>query len=210
MAEENNAQNAGEPKGDGEKGKESQVDMSQVLARLQSLETERDAWKKNEQGYQRVVNEQKTRIEALETEKMTEKQRADYEREKARAEIETSKAALARERLELDKMRLMGELKVPQEFAPFVAGKDASEMQVNMTNFMKAFNDAVNKGVQQKLVTSGEKQNVQSGEQQQPNSEGNIDEWKKAWAMKPGREKDEALRKLFESLKGQGVNVYTG
>jgi hypothetical protein len=210
MADETTTQNVGKPEGDGEKGKESQVDFAQVIERLKSLETERDAWKKNEQGYQRVVNEQKTKIETLETEKMTEKQRAEYEMQKSRDEIASTKAALARERLELDKIRLMGELKVPQDFAPFVAGKDANEMQVNMTNFMKVFNDAVNKGVQQKLVKSGETQNLTTGEQQQTNSASNLDEWKKVWAMKPGKEKDDAMRKMFESLKGQDINVYTG
>jgi predicted ATPase len=85
-------------------------------------------------------------------------------------------------------------------------------MQVNMTNFMKVFNDAVNKGVQQKLVKSGETQNLTTGEKQEP---ADVREriraaMEKIKLMKPGKEKDEAFKKMFEMTVGIDVDTYIG
>lgn len=168
MSDEQATQNAETQNENGEKGNEQQVDMNQVIERLKTLETQRDAWKKNEQGYQRVVNEQKTKIEELETEKMTERQRAEYEKKKAEDEIRLAREEVAREKRELTRVKLLGELNVPQHCAQLIADvDDAEKLRSAIKDFMDGYQKDVLAGINKKLGESGGEATAQTGDQAQ-------------------------------------------
>jgi hypothetical protein len=92
--------------------------------------------------------------EKLKKEKMNEKEKAEYEFAKQRAELEAKSREVAEATLRLSKHTILGEKSIPLEFAQYIGGSTEDEIKTNADTFLKHFNEAVGKGVAERLAGS--------------------------------------------------------
>lgn len=154
--------------------------------------------------YSRKLKEVEAEKEEIQKQSMSEKERAAFELEQSRKKNAETAAELSRRELALERATIINEMAIPKDLAQYVQGKDGNEIRVNAANMMKAVEDRVLKIVNERLATSGE--TPRTGNEPAPQA-GDKTGWEKAWAMKPGPEKDAAIAKLFETLKGQQIGT---
>lgn len=86
--------------------------------------------------------------------KMTAKEKQDAERAKADRELAEAQAALNRERLEFQATKLLAEKGLPIDFAPHLVADDAEGTKAAIDAFEKAFKEAVQEAVTDKLKSN--------------------------------------------------------
>jgi hypothetical protein len=91
-------------------------------------------------------------VEKLQKEKMSEKERAEFELAKKEAELETRGREVAEAISRLSKMKLMAEKQIPAEFADYIQGASEEEIIASIDTFTQRFDKAVGERVQQTLT----------------------------------------------------------
>ena len=89
--------------------------------------------------------------EAEKLAKMSEEERAKLEMDKMKAEFEAEKAQFQKEKLEIAATKILSKEGLPVDFAPLLLGEDAEATKTNIDAFKGAFQDAVEKAVEDKL-----------------------------------------------------------
>lgn len=89
--------------------------------------------------------------EAEKLAKMSEEDRAKLEMEKMKAEFDAEKIKFQQEKLELEATKILGKEGLPVDFAPLLLGENAEETKANIDSFKSAFQEAVEKSVEDKL-----------------------------------------------------------
>ena len=192
--------------GDEQTTEEQKVDdLSKVMGRLDSLESERSAWKKNEVGLHEAINKLKSDNEELQKESMSEKDRSKFELERERKKNVETAAELAQRELALERANIITELSIPKDLALFVQGKDQTDILSNAKSLMLTFNDAVLKEVNRKLATDGGPE-PQTGDGKTPTGAYDGTAMQKIHDMPPGPDKDAAYEKAFTSIGADLMN----
>jgi DNA repair exonuclease SbcCD ATPase subunit len=149
------------------------------------LEQIKAAQSGSDRAYQEAAKKAKdleAENEKLKKEKMSEKEKAEYEMAKSRAELEVKSREVAEATLRLSKMRIFGEKNVSLEFADYIGGSNEEEIKTNLDTFLKRFDDAVQKRVNEKL---GNTKPPESGVTPLP---ANLpDDWRKLESMYQGK-----------------------
>lgn len=101
--------------------------------------------------------------EKLKKEKMTEKERVEFELAKQKAEIEAKEREVHDATLHLSKVRLLGAKKLPLEFADFVTGANEAELEAKLDTLNKLVESEVGRRIQEKLL-SGKKPEAQQAD----------------------------------------------
>lgn len=122
-------------------GQEPRVTVEELMAQIDQL-------RKTQSGIDRSYSEAAKRAKELEAEneklkkeKMSEKERAEFEIAKQKAELEAKAREVADATLRLSKVRLMGENQIPLEYADYITGANDEEI----TNSIKTFNERIEK-----------------------------------------------------------------
>jgi DNA repair exonuclease SbcCD ATPase subunit len=126
---------------------------------VKTLQEQLDAVKRAQAGSDKAYSEaEKKRIaleselEKLRKEKMSEKERADFEIAKERAEVEKQKREVADATLRFSKMQILAQKNIALDFADYISGSSEDEISKNADTFVKRFNDAVGKGIDERLA----------------------------------------------------------
>jgi len=90
--------------------------------------------------------------EKLKKEKMTEKERADFEIAKQKAELEAQRKEVADATLRLAKARLMAENKLDPKYEKYIDGANDEEILNSIKEFSKDLDELVGSRVNEKLV----------------------------------------------------------
>jgi flagellar biosynthesis GTPase FlhF len=143
---------------------EGNVDGTQSAAQsgaddVNALRAELEQIKKAQAGSDRAYQEAAKKAAALEAEKealikekMSEKEKAEYEFKRQREELEAQKREVSEATLRLLTMKVIAEKGIPAELADYVRGSNEEEIKNSADTLLKRFSDAVGKGVNDKLV----------------------------------------------------------
>jgi len=90
-------------------------------------------------------------VEKLRKEKMSEKEKAEYEIARQKAEIEQQKREVAEATLHLSKVRIMGSKGVDLDYLEYITGNSEEEITKSIDTFNKRVDSLVAKRVAEKL-----------------------------------------------------------
>lgn len=151
---------------DGEtKVAETVVPAQDAAVDVKTLQDQLDSIKRAQAGSDKAYQEaEKKRIaleselEKLRKEKMSEKERADFEIAKERAEVEKQKREVAEATLRFSKMQILAQKNIALDFADYIGGSSEDEISKNADTFVKRFNEAVGKGIDERLAGTAKPQ----------------------------------------------------
>lgn len=146
MAEEINAN--GEPT---EKAADPVVDTKALAEQLEQI---KKAQAGSDKAYQETMKQKsalEAELEKLKKEKMSEKEKAEYEIARQRSELDAKAKEVAVATLGLIKHKVLGEKNVPIDLAEYISGNDEAEIRTNADTFLKRFDEAVGKRVNERL-----------------------------------------------------------
>jgi hypothetical protein len=83
---------------------------------------------------------------------MSEKERADFELAKERAEVEKGKREVAEATLRFSKMQILAAKNISLDFADYINGSSEEEISKAADTFTKRFSEAVGKGIDERLA----------------------------------------------------------
>lgn len=121
---------------------------------IKEIEQIKRAQAGSDKAYQETAKQKsalEAELEKIKKERMSEKEKAEYELAQKQAALEAKEREVAEATLRFSKMRLLGEKSVPLEFAEYIHGANEDEVSKNIDTFLKHFNEAVRKGVDEKL-----------------------------------------------------------
>ena len=126
---------------------------------VHALQEQLDAIKRAQAGSDKAYQDAAKKASALEAEneklkkeKMSEKEKADYELKQKEQQLEIKSREVAEASLRFSKMQILSAKAIPLEFAEYIGGNTEDEISTNADTFTKRFNEAVGKGVEAKLV----------------------------------------------------------
>jgi len=131
-----------------------EVDPKALMEQLEAL---RKAQSGSDKAYQEAAKKAaslQAEVEKLQKEKMSEKERAEFELAKKEAELETRGREVAEAISRLSKMKLMAEKQIPAEFADYIQGVSEDEIIASIDTFTQRFDKAVGERVQQTLTST--------------------------------------------------------
>ena len=128
--------------------------IEELAAKLEQITRAQSGSDKAYQEAAKKAKELEAENEALKKEKMTEKERAEFELAKQRAEIEAKSREVAEATLRLAKVRLMGESGIPLEYADYISGNNDQEIANSIKTFNERIDKLVGERVNKKLITS--------------------------------------------------------
>jgi len=129
-----------------------QVDVKALTEQLDHIKQAQAGSDKAYQEAARKAMALEAELEKMRKEKMSEKEKAEYEIKQKEIQLEQKSREVAEATLRFSKMQVLGEKKVPLEFAEYIGGANEDEIRVNADTFLKRFNEAVGKGVTEKLA----------------------------------------------------------
>ncbi len=149
--------------------------------------------------YSGRLKEKETELDELKKEKMSAAQLAKYEAEQRDKELVDKTAKLAERELALDKASVIADLEVPKDLAPFVTGDSKETILSSAKALMDTFAKEVLKGVEKKLIDSGDPPEV-GDDIVLPTNLAELDAMGlKVNAMSPGPERDKADAVFLEA-----------
>lgn len=123
-------------------------DVEKLVERLDSLEADRENYKKNEAGLQRTITDLKTKLEEKERESETAEERLERKlREFEQKEQEYEKKQNTYE-MTLTKRDVMDELGIPSKFAGRIYGNTADEIRKDAEEFARIYAEDLKSGVE--------------------------------------------------------------
>lgn len=137
-----------------EKASETVVDVKALAEQLEQIKKAQAGSDKAYQEAARKAAELAAENEKLKKEKMSEKERAEFEFAKKNAELEAKSREVAEATLRLSKMKLMGEKGVDMEYAEYIKGNSEEEIAQSIETFTKRLDKLVAERVEKKLGAS--------------------------------------------------------
>ena len=138
---------------------ETVVPAQDTAVDVKALQEKLDAVTRAQAGSDKAYSEAEKKrlsleseLEKLRKEKMSEKERADFEIAKERAEVEKQKREVAEATLRFSKMQILAQKNIALDFADYIGGSSEDEISKNADTFIKRFNDAVGKGIDERLA----------------------------------------------------------
>jgi hypothetical protein len=111
-----------------------------------ALKTAQEKW---ELDYKAKLELEKA--EAAKLAKMSEADKAQALLDKSKLELETREKSLAQKELKLETINILNDKKLPITFADILLGEDADKTKANVDTFDKAFREAVEAAVNERL-----------------------------------------------------------
>ena len=132
----------------------AEVDVHALQEQLDSIKRAQAGSDKAYQDAAKKASALEAENEKLKKERMTEKEKADYELKVKSEQLEIKSREVAEASLRFSKMQILSAKAIPLEFAEYIGGNSDEEISTNADTFTKRFNDAVGKGVEAKLAGS--------------------------------------------------------
>jgi hypothetical protein len=129
-----------------------EIDPKALMEQLETLKKVQAGSDKAYSEAARKATALEAELEKMRKEKMSEKEKAEYELKQKEIQLEQKSREVAEATLRFSKMQVLGEKKVPLEFAEYIGGANEDEIRANADTFLKRFNEAVGKGVTEKLA----------------------------------------------------------
>lgn len=137
-----------------EKAQDEAVDVKELAAQLEQIKKAQAGSDKAYQEAKRKADELAAENEKLKKERMSEKERAEYEFARQKAELEAKSREVQEATLRLSKMKLMGEKGIDLEYADYINGNSESEIAQSIELFRKRFGKLVAEEVEKKLIST--------------------------------------------------------
>jgi DNA repair exonuclease SbcCD ATPase subunit len=131
-----------------------EVDPKALIEQLEAL---RKAQSGSDKAYQEAAKKAaslQAEVEKLQKEKMSEKERAEFELAKKEAELEQRAREVAEATSRLSKMELMAEKQIPADLADYIQGTSEDEILASINTFTERFEKAVGDRVQKTLTST--------------------------------------------------------
>lgn len=125
-----------------------------VKALSEQLEAIKRAQAGSDKAYQETAKQKvalEAELEKLKKEKMSEKEKSDYELKQKMAQLEVKEREVADASLRFSKAKILGEKNLPLDFAEYIGGANEEEIKKSLDTFIKRFDEAVGKRVNEKL-----------------------------------------------------------
>lgn len=135
---------------------QAEAPVVDAKALAEQLEQIKKAQAGSDKAYQETMKQKaalESELEKLKKEKMSEKEKAEYEIARQRAELEAKAKEVAVATLGLIKHKVLGEKNVPIDLAEYITGNDEAEIRANTDTFLKRFDEAVGKRVNERLAS---------------------------------------------------------
>jgi DNA repair exonuclease SbcCD ATPase subunit len=129
-----------------------EIDSKVLIEQLEALKKTQAGSDKAYQEAAKKAASLQAEVERLQKEKMSEKERAEFELAKKEAELEQRAREVAEATSRLSKMKLMAEKQIPAEFADYIQGASEDEIMSSIDTFTQRFDKAVGERVQQTLT----------------------------------------------------------
>ena len=129
-----------------------EIDAKALMEQLETLKKVQAGSDKAYSEAARKATALEAELEKMRKEKMSEKEKAEYEIKQKEIQLEQKSREVAEATLRFSKMQVLSDKKVPLEFAEYIGGANEDEIRANADTFLKRFNEAVGKGVQEKLA----------------------------------------------------------
>lgn len=126
--------------------------VEELAAQLESIKKAQAGSDKAYQEAAKKAAELAAENEKLKKEKMSEKERAEFELSKQKAELEQKAREVAEATLRLTKARLIGEAGLPLDVEKYIGGSNDEEIKNSLNDFIKYVDKLVQVRVNQTLV----------------------------------------------------------
>jgi hypothetical protein len=133
-------------------GQEPAVDVKALQEKLDQALRSQAGVDKSYAEAAKKAKELEAENERLKKERMSEKEKSEYEIAQQRAQLEAKAREVADATLRLSKIKVLGEKNVPMEFADYITGNSEEEIKTNLDTFLKRFDTAVQTRVNEKLL----------------------------------------------------------
>jgi DNA repair exonuclease SbcCD ATPase subunit len=133
---------------------EAAVDVKALQDQIEAIKRAQAGSDKAYQEAARKAAELTAENEKLKKEKMSEKEKAEYDFARQKAELEAKSREVQEATLRLSKMKLLGEKNLPADFAGFVSGSNEAEMLQSVDTIIRLITSEAEKRVNEKLVGS--------------------------------------------------------
>jgi DNA repair exonuclease SbcCD ATPase subunit len=127
------------------------VDIKALAAQLEAIKKAQAGSDKAYQETAKKAKELEAENERLKKERMSEKEKAEYEIAQQKAQLEVRAREVANATLRLSKIKILGEKNVPMDFADYITGNTDEEIKTNLDTFLQRFDTAVQARVNEKL-----------------------------------------------------------
>jgi DNA repair exonuclease SbcCD ATPase subunit len=131
-----------------------EIDSKVLIEQLEALKKTQAGSDKAYQEAAKKAASLQAEVERLQKEKMSEKERAEFELAKKEAELEQRAREVAEATSRLSKMKLMSEKQIPAELADYIQGTSEEEIMSSIDTFTQRFDKAVGERVQQTLTST--------------------------------------------------------
>lgn len=135
-----------------EAGQEQEVSVDELKAQLEQARKSQAGVDKSYAEAAKRAAALEAEIEKLQKEKMSEKEKAEYELAKQRAEIDAKAREVAEATSRLSKMKLMGEKGIAPEMADYIKGNTEEEILSSIDTLTKLLEKEVAKRVEKTLT----------------------------------------------------------
>ena len=140
------------------KAAETETPAPDTTVDIKALSEQLEAIKRSQAGSDKAYQETAKRAKELEAEnerlkkeRMSEKEKSEYEIAQQRAQLEVRAREVADATLRLSKIKILGEKNVPMDFADYITGSSDEEIKTNLDTFLQRFDTAVQARVNEKL-----------------------------------------------------------
>jgi hypothetical protein len=133
-------------------GQEPQVDVKALQDKLEQALKSQSGVDKTLAETTKAKMALELELEKIKKEKMSEKEKADYELMQKSQQLELKSREVAEASLRFSKMQILSAKQVPAELFDYIGGANEEEISTNADTFLKRFNEAVGKGVEAKLA----------------------------------------------------------
>jgi DNA repair exonuclease SbcCD ATPase subunit len=131
-----------------------EIDSKVLIEQLEALKKTQAGSDKAYQEAAKKAASLQAEVERLQKEKMSEKERAEFELAKKEAELEQRAREVAEATSRLSKMKLMAEKQIPADLADYIQGTSEEEIMSSIDTFTQRFDKAVGERVQQTLTST--------------------------------------------------------
>jgi hypothetical protein len=168
--------------------------IKDILAQLDAVKQAQSGSDKKVKELSDALTKERQAKEELLKERMTEKEKAAYEQEQVKKALEQKDAEIRARELALERANVITELEVPKGLAPFVTGKDRTEMISNAKALIDALKAEAASEVNKRLA--GGATPPKAGDGGSGYTLAQLDDpatWASVWKMPPGPEKDKKI-----------------
>jgi len=135
-------------------GQEHGIDVKSLVEEIQQIKrAQAGSDKAYQEAAKKAAQLEKENAE-LKMEKMTEKQKAEFEAKQMLEEAQKAKHEAAEAMLNLAKIKILGEKNIPVDFSTRIIGSTEDELRADADTFNKQIDKLVGERVEKRLLTS--------------------------------------------------------